>query len=250
MRNRSWGFVAGLLLSALLGAPLAAQGTIGRGYLFREPPVAITVFGGVAQPSAGGDLWAFTFDELTLDRGAFGGVERGGDFAVRLSPRLDLVLSYAAHDVRRRSESRDFIGTDSLPIAQTTRLIRRPFGAAVRYHLRDRGRMLGTRAWVPNRVVPFVGFGLGRMAYSLDQQGEFVDETTLAIFADRYRAAGRTAFAQVSAGAAWTLIPSVAVTGEVRYLSAGADGSPSFTGFDRLDLSGLSANVGLTLRVF
>jgi hypothetical protein len=129
-------------------------------------------------------------------------------------------------------------------------LIRRPLGVTVRYHLTDRGRMLGTRAWVPNRFVPFVGLGFGRMAYSLDQQGEFVDEATLDIFQDRYRAAGRTAFAQASVGANVTLIPSVALTGEARYLFAGADGNPSFVGFDRLDLSGLSANVGLTLRVF
>lgn len=242
--------VVAMLLLAPAAADLAAQGETSRGYLFREPPVSLTLFGGFAQPAAGGDIWGFTFDELTLSRGDFGAQERGGDLAIRLSPRVELVVSYAANDVRRRSEARDWVGTDGFPITQTTRLIRRPFGAAVRYHLVDRGRMLGTRAWVPNRFVPFVGLGFGRMAYSLDQQGEFVDETTRDIFVDRYRAAGRTAYLQGSAGAQWTLIPSVALTGEARYLLAGADGYPSFSGFDRLDLSGLSANIGLTLRVF
>lgn len=242
-------FVA-LLLLVPSAAVLRAQGEGSRGYLFREPPVSLTLYGGFAQPTAGGDIWGFTFDELTLGRGDFGAQERGGDIAIRLSPRVELVVSYAANDVRRRSESREWIGTDGLPITQTTRLIRRPFGASVRYHLSDRGRMIGTRAWVPNRFVPFVSLGFGRMSYSLDQQGEFVDETTLDIFEDRYRASGVASFAQGSVGAQLTLIPSVALTGEARYLLAGANGSPSFTGFDRLDLSGLSANIGLTLRVF
>lgn len=249
MRGFGRTFVA-LLLLAPSAAALGAQGEGSRGYLFREPPLSLTLFGGFAQPATGGDIWGFTFNELTLDRADFGSRESGGELAIRLSPRVDLVVSYSANDVRQRSESRDYVGTDGFPITQTTRLIRRPFGASFRYHLTDRGRMLGTRAWVPNRFVPFVGLGFGRMAYSLDQQGEFVDETTLDIFVDRYRAAGRAAYAQGSVGAQWTLIPSVALTGEARYLLAGADGSPSFTGFDRLDLSGLSANIGVTLRVF
>lgn len=249
MRGRG-RIVAGLMLAAMCGTPLLAQGEVARGYAFREPPVTLTLFGGFAQPVAGGDIWAFTFDELTLDRSDFGAQERGGDIAFRISPRADFVISYAVNDVRQRSESRDYVGTDGFPIRQTTRLIRRPFGAALRYHLRDRGQMLGTRAWVPNRFVPFVGVGFGRLAYSFDQQGEFVDESTLDIFTDRYRAAGRAAYAQASAGTTINLIPSLAITGEARYLFASADGNPSFTGFDRLDLSGLSANVGLTLRVF
>jgi len=239
-----------LMFAAALAVPLGAQSEASRGYLFREPPVALSVYGGFAQPVATGDLWAFTFDELTLGRRDFGAEEWGGDIAFRISPRVDFVVAYSVNDVSRRSESRDWVGTDGFPIRQTSRLIRRPFGASLRYHMWDRGRMLGTRAWVPNRFVPFVGLGFGRMVYSFDQQGEFVDEATLDVFTDRYRAAGRAAYAQLSAGGAWTLLPSLALTGEARYLFASADGNPSFSGFDRLDLSGLSANVGLTLRVF
>ena len=145
---------------------------------------------------------------------------------------------------------RDWVDDDGMPIRQSTRLIRRPFGASVRYHLRPRGTALGRYAWVPNRVVPWVGLGAGRMAYSLDQAGEFVDSETLEIFADRYRAAGRTAYAQASAGTSLTLLPSIALTVEARYLFASADGDPSFAGFDKLDLSGLSTSLGLSLRVY
>ena len=244
---RGVGIVAVL---GILASPLAAQSERERGYLFREPPVAITLHGGWALPVAGGDLWAFNFDELTLGRRDFAALEQGGDMAFRLSPRLDLVVSYSRHDASSRSEMRDWVDENGLPIVQTTRLIRRPLGAGVRYHLRPRGTSLGRFAWVPARFVPFVGASVGRMAYSLDQAGDFVDAETAEIFTDRYRASGRSAYAQASVGAAWTVLPSLALTGEMRYLRASADGNPSFVGFDKLDLSGFSTSLGVTLRLY
>lgn len=227
--------------------PLAAQQ--GRGYLFGEPRVSLTLFGGFAQPGAAGDLWAFTFDELTLGRGDLASLERGGDLAVWVSPRLDLVLSYAVSDARSRSEVRDWVDENGGPIRQTTRFTRRPLGLSARYYFRDRGRSLGSYAWVPARVVPFASLGFGRMAYAMDQAGEFVDSETNEIFTDRYRADGRASFAQAGLGASFTLTPTVVLTGEARYVRARGDGAPSFTGFDRLDLSGLSTSLGLTLRL-
>lgn len=243
--------VAMLVMAGLMfAAPLAAQSEIARGYLFREPPVSISLRGGLANAIAGGDLWAFTFDELTLGRRDFTTVEQGGDISFRLSPRFDLVVAYDVNDVSRRSEMRDWVDGDGFPIRQTTRLIRRPLGASVRYHLRERGHALGRHAWVPTRFVPFIGLGVGRMAYSFDQAGEFVDSETQEIFEDRYRAAGRTAFAQASVGASWMLLPSLALRAESRYVYARADGDPSFAGFDRLDLSGLSTSLGLSLSIY
>jgi hypothetical protein len=241
---------ARLLVMMMLASPLGAQGELARGYLFREPPVSISLRGGLASAVAGGDLWAFTFDELTLGRRDLSSIEQGGDIAIRLSPRLDLVIAYDVSDVSRRSEMRDWVDPDGFPIRQTTRFIRRPFGASVRYHLRDRGHSLGNYAWVPTRFVPFVGLGVGRMAYSLDQAGEFVNPESLEIFEDQYRASGRTAYAQASLGASWVLLPSLALRVESRYLFARADGNPSFVGFDRLDLSGLSTSLGLSLSVY
>jgi hypothetical protein len=237
-----------LLATAMpIGSALDAQQR--PDFLFGEPRVALTLFGGYAQPGANGDLWAFTFDELTLGRADLGSLERGGDFAVRASPRLDVVVGYAKSDARRRSEMRDWVDEDGAPIRQTTRFIRRPLSLSLRYHLRDRGRSLGTYAWVPTPFVPFASLGVGRMSYRMDQAGEFVASGTNAIFTDRYRAEGRASFLQAGLGAAWSVRPSLLLTAEARYLRASADGDPSFAGFNELDLSGLSTSLGLTLRL-
>lgn len=237
------------LLALLLAPPLLAQTSSERGYLFREPPVTISVHGGLGMPGAGGDLWAANFDELTLGRRDLQSFDRGFDIVARLTPRLDLVLSYGLSDVSRRSELRDWVDEFGAPIRQTTRFTRRPLSAGVRYSFVDRGRMLGSFAWLPARVVPFVGLSVGRMTYRLDQQGDFVDAVTAEIFTDAYRASGVSAFAQGSMGAGITLVPTVVLTGELRYLAASADGRPSFVGYDRLDLSGLSTMVGFSIRI-
>lgn len=235
-------------LLVVLPVTLSAQSERERGYLFREPPVTLTLSGGLGLPISGGDLWAFTFDELTMSRRDLGSFDQGADVAIRLNERFDLVIGYARSDSRVRTEMRDWVDENDQPITQRTRFIRRPLSATVRYHLRPRGRMIGNYAWVPNAFAPYVGVGTGRMAYSFQQSGDFVDSETAEIFEDSYVARGKVGFVTVSSGVIWSVFPSLALTGEMRYLHASADGRPSFQGFDRLDLSGVSTLVGLTIR--
>ncbi len=234
--------------AVLFAIALPAEAQQRPDFLFGEPRVALTFYGGYAQPGGGGDLWAFTFDELTLGRNDLGSLERGGEIAARVSPRFDVVVSYSVSDARRRSEMRDWLDTNGDPIRQTTRFIRRPMGVSARYHFRDRGRSLGTYAWVPTPLVPFASLGVGRMWYRMDQAGDFVASGTNEIFTDRYRAQGRASFVQAGLGAAWAISPSFQLTAEARYLHASADGDPSYAGFNKLDLSGLSSSLGLTIR--
>ncbi|MBX3133082.1 MAG: hypothetical protein KF689_06810 [Gemmatimonadaceae bacterium] len=237
-----------LLLGLLAPALLPAQGGRAQGYLLSEPPVTLTVYGGVSLPGASGDIWGFTFDELTLARRDFAAFDRGVDIAFRLSPRTDLVLGWAVNGRTSRSEFRDWVDQDDLPIEQETRFERRPLSASLRYSLVPRGQRIGTIAWIPASFVPWVGAGAGTMSYQFVQAGDWVDSETSDVFTDRFTAKGRSSFLQASAGAGWTLSPNFVLTGEVRYLHSGASGRPSFEGFDRLDLSGFSTTLGLTLR--
>lgn len=236
------------LLLAVLPTALDAQSERERGYLFREPPVTLTLSGGLGLPTSGGDLWAFAFDELAMSRRDIASFDQNVDFAFRLNARTDFVLSYGVTDGRTQSELRDWLDENGQPIYQRTRFIRRPLSAAVRYSLRPRGRMIGSYAWIPNGVVPYVGLGAGRMSYRFTQNGEFVDSQTLEIFRDNYAASGNAGFVLGSTGVVWTLIPRIAITTELKYIHASADGRPSFEGFDKLDLSGVSTSVGFTLR--
>ncbi len=238
-----------LLLAAALAvaSPAAAQGT-GKGFLFRQPTATLTVRGGFAHATAGSDVFAFSREQLTLGRGDFDAFLAGADLGYRLAPRLDLVLSagYAGRDAR--SEMRDWVDQDDLPIEQTTRFQRVPLTAGVKAYPLGRGRSVGSFVWIPSQVAPFVGAGGGAMWYRFDQTGDFVDFETLDVFFDRFESSGWTPTAHALAGVDVSLTPRFALVGEARYAWAESDLGRDFEGFDPIDLSGLSASLGLLVR--
>lgn len=240
--------VLALALLVVLPAALTAQSERERGYLFSEPRVSLTLSGGLGLPTTTGDLWAFTFDELTMSRRDLAAFDQSVDLALRLSERFDLVVGYALSESRTQSEMRDWVDENDQPIQQRTRFSRRPLSASLRYSLRPRGTTIGSYAWVPTTFLPYVGLGAGRMSYRFQQSGEFVDSETAEIFQDSYGARGKVGFVLASTGLIWSVAPSIALTSELRYLHASADGRPSFVGFDKLDLSGVATTVGFTIK--
>jgi opacity protein-like surface antigen len=149
------------------------------------------------------------------------------------------------------SEYRDWVDGDDQPIEQTTAFRRAPLTASVRYYLKDRGRSIGSTAWIPSKVVPFVGVGFGAARYSFEQVGDFVDFNTLVVLPDRLTSSGWAPIFQGSGGVQVNLSRRLLLTGEMRYLRGSADASTpnrDYIGY-RLDLSGLTTLVGLTLRL-
>jgi hypothetical protein len=244
-------------------APLATLATIvalsaaspahaqrgGEGFLFGAPKVSLTLYGGLASPTASSDLFTFSMRELTLGRSDFlsGGI--GGDFAIAVSDRYDLVLGLSHSTSRARSEFREWVDNDDQPIEQTTTFRRVPVTASMRYHFAARGRRIGSVAWIPSQFVPFVGLGAGVMRYRFTQAGDFIDYDTMNVFADHYESAGIAPVVQGSLGAAWNLNTRLQLTGEVRYLHGRGKLSQDFSGFQKLDLSGATTSLGITLRL-
>jgi hypothetical protein len=237
---------------AMLAAP-AVEAQSGRGFLFREPRLVVTAFGGFALANAGSDLFDFTTDELTLSRGDFGGRDFGGDLAFRIADRYELVLAASSAQSRKRSEFREWEDNNGQPIEQVTKFQRVPISVSLRYHPLARGRQVGSFAWIPARIDPWVGAGVGKMRYSFRQVGDFIDFETdpdnPAVFTDDFRSEGWANLLQASAGAGWSLTPRVLLTGELRYMHSSAELGGDFVGFDKLDLSGLATTLGLSFRL-
>ena len=242
--------VALATLMLLLGARVApAQSAGGDGFLFRPPIGSLTVRAGFDRALAGSDVFAFATDQLTLSRGDFGAFSVGADLAFSLRPRLDLALGAAYAGSRAPSEFRRFVDQDDRPIEQTTTLRRVPITATLKGYLAPRGRSIGRFAWLPARYAPYVGAGGGVMWSRFRQEGDFVDFDTNEVFADDLTSSHWTPTAHGVAGVDYSLGPRFAVTGEGRYTWARADLSDEyFAGFDPIDLSGVSATVGLSVR--
>lgn len=249
-RTQTIARAAALVLGPALGlaSPAAAQ-SAGDGYLFGAPDVTLTVYAGLARPTAGSDLFDFTTEQLTLDRGDFGGPSFGADVAVTLQPRLDLVVGTEYSGRSSRSEFRDWVDNDDRPIQQTTTFQRVPVTVGLRAYLTPRGRTLGRFAWVPASFTPFVEAGVGGMWYRFLQEGDFVDFETTAVFTDRFDSSGWSATAHGGAGVDYSLSPRFALTGRARYTWGKTELSRYFEDFGPIDLSGLSATVGINVRL-
>jgi hypothetical protein len=241
--------IAGLALAA----PAQAQGG-GKGFLFQEPRWTFALRGGFDRANANSDIFEFVTDELTLERKDFSGLHLAADLAFSVVPRVDLVFGASRTSSSTPSESRKYIGTDDLPILQTTKFARTAFTGTLKGYLTPRGQTIGTLAWVPARFSPFVGVGGGAMRYKFEQEGEFVDaeSPTLDIFQDRLTSDAWTPTVHGLAGLDISLTPHLGVTTEARYSWArgemGNGMDRDFLGFDRIDLSGFSATMGFHVR--
>ena len=234
-------------LLAVGAGPVQAQ-LGGDGYLFKQPSATFSVFGGWAMPRASGDVFDFVSDELTIEPGDFNAVAGGLEFAFRLSSQLDATIGFDANASRQRSEYRDWVGGDDLPIVQDTDFSRRTLSAGLRLHLLPRGRAVSNLAWVPAPFTPWIGGGAGLTWYRFEQDGEFVDYETFDIFEDRFISSGNGPMAYLSAGFDITLAPAWVLTTQGRYAWASSPMERDWVGFDDIDLSGLQATVGFGFR--
>ncbi len=235
------------LLLAVISTSSHAQGS-GDGFLFQVPTTRILLNAGFAQPRAKSDIYDLFIDELTLSRSSFSQGVIGASLITRVAPRLEVGVSVDYNGRSVGSESRDFEGEDDLPILQTTALHRVPVLATARFSLLSPGRAVGRFAWIPRRVVPFVGGGVGAVWYRLTQEGEFVDSETLDIFEDTFESSGWSLGARGAAGADFAITPRFGLTGEGRYLWAKGPMSNDFSTFNKIDLSGYDASIGIYVR--
>jgi hypothetical protein len=233
---------------ALLAPTIAAAQGAGDGFLFRRPVGSFTLRGGFAQAMARSDVFDDATTFLTLDRRDFSSLAFGGDLAFSLSPRIDVSFGATYAGTSQPSRFRDYVDSDDAEIYQNTAFRRLPVTATLKAYLAPRGRSIGRFAWIPSRVAPYVGAGGGAMWYRLRQTGDFVDFEDLSIFADELESSGWTPTAHGLAGLEYSLGPRFYLVGETRYDWAKARLQSDFTGFDRIDLSGVSATLGVAVR--
>ncbi len=238
----------GLLAVIIPALRLSAQSSGGDGYLFSPPHATFSIRGGYARASASSDLFSFVTDRLTVDRGDFSGLSLATDLAFRVHSRVDLLLGTGINTRVTRSEDRDFIGTDDLPIEQRTTFRRIPIAAGLKLHLRPEGRAVSKLAWVPSQVSPYVAAGGGMMYYLFKQDGEFVDYKTFDVFRTSLKSSDVSAMAFGAVGTTFSLTPHVAINAEMRYEQARGALSSDFRDFSPIDLSGVGLTAGFLFR--
>jgi hypothetical protein len=241
-----------LVITVLLAsgvAPRARAQLGGDGFLFHAPHVRLGLRGGYALANASSDIFQFTTENLTLNKRDFSGVDVGGSVGFSVTDRIELSVDVGYSRAAKGSEFRHLIDNNDLPIEQRTTFERIPYTANAKLYLISPGERIGTTAWIPAKVSPWIGVGGGVMQYRFHQEGDFVDFQTNKVISSVYESSAVTAVVQGLAGADITLKPWIALTADARYLWAKGEPGQDFSGFDKIDLSGVSATVGLSFRL-
>jgi hypothetical protein len=243
---------AALLLAATavtaVVRPSHAQGA-GDGFLFKAPAATLGVRAGFNRALASSDVFEFVTDQLTLRRRDFSSFTVGGNLAIRVARRFDVVLDIAYAGTQRHSEFRDWVDQNDLPITQTTSFRRVPVTLSVRRYFTPDGRSIGHFAWVPAPRAAYVGIGAGWMWYRFHQIGDFVHFQTLNVLPDEFETSGWTPVVHALAGVDVTLGPFFSLNGEGRFTWAKGPMGRDYVDFDRIDLSGFSVTAGLAVRM-
>jgi opacity protein-like surface antigen len=245
-----------LLFTVVLGAavafPLQAQdsqdASSASGFSLRQPRVFIGGHIGFSIPRANSDLFDMITRELTLKKSDFRAATFGGDIGVPIRQHFATVFSFDYSRTTTNSESRDFVENNGDPIAQTTRMTQVPVTVTVRYYPRKMGETAGSYAWIPTRLNPYIGGGVGILHYSFTQSGRFVDRQNLNIFDDSLKSDGFTDTEHLVGGIDISISPRIFVNAEGRYSWASASLSTDFTGFKPIDLSGFKLLGGIYFR--
>lgn len=261
-RHRLWAIAAAALLVATL-SPQAAfalpssddepepqgqnPGTTG-GFSFGAPRGFFLIKGGVYLPRANSDIYTFNEEQLTLDSGSFTSGLFGMDFGWSINNRVDVVFGFEYSSSSPVSEFRDFVDEFGAPITQQTRLRQVPLTASVRFNLIERGRGVGSYAWIANTAVPYVGAGGGIEWWRYEQFGDFVDFADFTIFTDHFLTQGWEPVVHVFGGVDVSLSPRFVLNFEARYSWANGQMAPAFVGFEPIDLAGFRGMVGASFR--
>ena len=192
------------------------------------------------------DLYAVTGESCNcLRKRDWAGFTGGAEFTFTPADHVELGLHLDGYGRRVDTNYRDFTRPSGDEIFQSLKLTLVPFGATLRLLPADRYAT----------VSPYVGIGPDIVFYRYEEFGDFIDfqSANLDIASDDFVSDGVAAGFHVTGGLRVRLGHDFSLLGEARYLWArtrlGDDFRPQ-PGQDalRLDASGLTAVVGLSIR--
>ena len=248
-------FFAPLVAALFFLCPGAASCQEPTDFQFAAPRYSVGIRGGYAISTADSDLHDFFMGLLTLRRSDFDGPVFAMDFSWHALPWLDAMMGFEVSGSSARSEYRNFVDQDDLPITQRTRVLQVPITFSAKVYPLGRGKQVGQFAWIRKTVAPYVGAGFGPTWYELKQSGDFVDfddctdVDDCSIFQGSLRSSGWAFAGHAFLGVDIKITRTVGAIVEARYYWANAGVSGSFLGFRSIDLDGAHFSAGINWKL-
>jgi hypothetical protein len=166
---------------------------------------------------------------LDIETSDFAGFTIGAEWLVGITRNIEAGLGVGYYANTVESVYAFLVEDNGTEIAQDLRLRIVPFSATLRFLPFGRDRA----------VLPYIGAGVGVLAWNYSEVGEFVDTFDDSVFQGRFIDSGAAVGPLVVGGVRFSL-GSFDVGGEIRYQNATGDlDDPGFTG-TTIDLGGFS----------
>ena len=185
------------------------------------------------------ELYGFGVDAF-LEKSDWIGVYGGAEWRFRVAPSLWMGLHVDGYGRSLHTEYLDFERPSGAPIEQSLKLSIVPLGATIRWVPRDGRR----------DISPYLGGGIDAVFYKYEEIGDFIDffDDELPVVEDHFVDDGAALGFHVLAGLRVPVSDDISLSGEARYLWARTDMGDDFGPDLEIDLSGLSATFGVSIR--
>jgi len=195
---------------------------------------SLNIKAGVFIPSMNSDLWDVNRANLEFEKADMLDLYYGLEYEWLINSRFSLSFEGGVYKKEKRSYYRDFEFDDGSLIPQNVSLRITSLEATLKIYPLGRRRAF----------YPFFAAGAGMYAWKYEQWGYFIDNETLDLsegYADSSRfSPGFTG----KAGVVMRMGRNTGLSFEARYLYLKDDLGEWFQGFEKLDMTGFSINVG------
>jgi opacity protein-like surface antigen len=191
-------------------------------------------------PQANSDLFRDDSELYTVAKRDWRGLTGGVEYSVSLAPHVELGFHVDGYGRTNPTVYRDFVNDSGKDIHQNLRLNLVPVGVSL--------RLLPVRDRAP--ISPYVAVGADVIGYHYEEWGEFIDFQSRGfdISSDSFKSNGVALGYHVAGGLRVPIGHDFSLTGEVRYQGAQKPRMADDFSELHLDLSGVSATVGVRLR--
>lgn len=203
---------------------------------------------GYLEPRGDSELWKTNSRDFSLSPEDLGGATVGARVGSVLGNNVALDVGLSYYEARERSAYSLFTTSFGGSIDHNTRLQMLPVTIDVRFM--PFGRYSGgtSRGQGLNRVIPYIGFGGGAILWKYREKGDFIDFGSLTVFNSKFSSRGIAPEYHGFVGADVVINPDVSLFVEGRLSRSDDDLSSDFQGFDELDLSSDTIQVGTRIR--
>jgi len=198
----------------------------------------LTLKVGLFQPQLNSDLWDINRENLAFDTADMLEGTFAAEYEYFLDQRLSLAFETSTYSKTHYSQYSDWVHEDGSPIFQNLALRITSFELAIKLY------PFGHRPVLH----PFLGLGGGLYAWRYEQWGEFIDFNDMSVSDGYAETETYTLGASGRAGFGFQFNPLFGLMVEAKYQYLKGRLSSFFEGFESLDLSGFTYQLGLTFR--